>query len=192
MAAKTTRRLQSHNIEAKGRYLLRLDKYCSCHKIYQRFATLSDTETLVWDDVEKLDHDITCGMLHAEKLCLHLGKDSWSPVLKQARMQVEIFKLLLSTARTKRDYSNRITKLIGQYEDELVLPETTEDQIPTIQVSLRRAQRELRAVVKEATHARQEFLLRNQTSATISSNPTEALKWRNIMKAEKSKECTAN
>jgi hypothetical protein len=72
-------------------------------------------------------------------------------------------------------------------EDELVLPATTEDQIPTIQVSLRRAQPELQAVVKEATHARQEFLLHKQTSATISSNPTEALKWRNIMKAEEIK-----
>jgi hypothetical protein len=139
MAAKTYRRLQSNNIQAKGGYLLRLDKYCSYHKIYQRFATLSDTKTPVWDDIEKLDQDNTWGMLHAEKHCRYLGKDSWSPPLKQARMQDEIFKLLLSTARTKRDYSNRITKLIGQYENEIVLPEMTEDQIPIIQVSLRRA-----------------------------------------------------
>jgi hypothetical protein len=42
-------------------------------------ALLQEPDHPDWPEVEKLDHDITCAMLSAEKHCRYLGHDQWSP-----------------------------------------------------------------------------------------------------------------
>lgn len=181
--SKSFRRLQSKNLQAKGRYLLTLDKYLAKHKVYSRLADLQKQDTIQWRLANKLDNDITRGMLAAEKSCRYLGKDPWSPKLKKARLKVEILKLSLSMAKSQRDYRVRIEKLQGLYGDLMEIPNRTED----INKSLRLAQSELNAVLKTSLDDRKKFLQTKQTAAAIASDPKEALKWRNIQKSEEIK-----
>jgi hypothetical protein len=69
MASKNLRRLQSHNLAAKGAYLLSLDKYCADHKIFKKLHELEIQEDVNWQALKTLDQVITRGMLHAEKSC---------------------------------------------------------------------------------------------------------------------------
>ena len=119
-------------------------------------------------------------MLHAEKQCRFLGRDPWSPRLKQARLKVEIYKLSLSQARTQTDYSTQITKLLATHTELLDLPTL----IPDIKPLLKLAQLELRATLKQASHERQKFLQTKQTAAASSQDPKEIAKWKHIQKAE--------
>jgi hypothetical protein len=96
MASKNLRRLQSHNLAAKGAYLLSLDKYCTVHKVFTKIHELELQEAINWKALETLDQVITRGMLHAEKSCCFCGQDPWSPKLSKACMKVEILKLAMS------------------------------------------------------------------------------------------------
>jgi hypothetical protein len=113
MASNNLCRLQSHNLAAKGAYLLSLDKYCMDHKVFKKLHELEIQEEVNWQALEALDQVITRGMLHAEKSCRFCGQDPWSPKLSKARMKVEILKLAMSMARTNRDYRQRIDKVVG-------------------------------------------------------------------------------
>jgi hypothetical protein len=69
LAAKATRRLQSKNLVVKGNCLLRVKEYCDKHSIFKRMAKIQDQDHPDWRDIEKLDRDITCAMLLAERHC---------------------------------------------------------------------------------------------------------------------------
>jgi hypothetical protein len=146
MAPKATRRLHSHNIEAKGRYLMQLLKYCKKHKVFTRLINFEETKPLVWSAVNTLDMVITRGMLHAEKHCRYRGCDPWSPVLKKAKVKVEIYKLALGMAKTKKDLRRQIDQLVGLYGNLLEIP----DPIPEVQVALQKAQKELKTSLQSA------------------------------------------
>ena len=180
ISSKSTRRLQTSNLEANGMYLLSLHAYFDRHKIFKRLSALEEQKEVDGPKAEKLDRDITRGMLHSEKHCRYRGQDPWSPKLKKARMKVEIFKLNLSMTRTKRDYQARIDKLVNEYSDTIELPET----IASMKISLRTAQSELRVVLKAAIVERKKFLQEKQIAATISNDSKEILKWKNQQKAE--------
>jgi hypothetical protein len=122
-------------------------------------------------------------MMSAKKHCRYLGPDQWSPLLKQARLKVEIYKLAISMARTEVDSRIRIDKLIGIYGNLLEIP----NSVDKIQRFLRVAQLELKAVILDASASRRKFLQAKQTDATIASNPKEALKWKNIQRTEEIK-----
>jgi hypothetical protein len=64
MASKNLCRLQSHNLAAKGAYLLSLDKYCADHKVFKKIQELEMQEDVNWQALEALDRVITRGMLH--------------------------------------------------------------------------------------------------------------------------------
>jgi hypothetical protein len=183
MAAKNLRRLQSHNLAAKGAYLLSLNKYCLDHKVFKKLQELETQEEMNWPAIETLDRVITHGMLHDEKSCRFRGQDPWSPKLSKARMKVEILKLAMSMARTKRDYRQRIDKLLGEYGDLLEIP----NLIPEVQTALRLSQKELRVVLQNAANEQKEYLQSKQSAAVISSDPAAALKWRNLQRAEEIK-----
>jgi exonuclease III len=147
LASKSTRRLQSRNLVAKGNYLLRVKEYCDKHNVFKRLDSLQTQSHPEWNDVEKLDRDVTCAMMSAEKHCRYLGPDQWSPLLKQARLKVEIYKLAICMARTEVDSRTRIDKLIGVYGDLLEIP----NAVDKIQRFLRVAQLELKAVILDAS-----------------------------------------
>jgi hypothetical protein len=183
LATTATRRLQSKNLQAKGAYLLRIQKYCKDHTVHQRLAALELDEDLDWSKVESLDRDVTRGMLSAESHCRYRGCDKWSPALKKARMKVEILKLALSMNRTRKDCRLRIDKLQGQLGELMEIP----DSVTRLQAALRLAQRELQAFLLEAAAERKKFLQEKETAATIASDPQAALKWKNLQRAEKIK-----
>ena len=180
MAPKSVRKLQSHRLQAKGNYILSLHEYCIKHNVFDRLHRLESVDFPSWSLANKLDRDITRGMLHAEKQCRQVGKDPWSPSLKKARIKVEIFKLSLSMHKHHRDYSSQISRLVTSYVDLIEVPDT----VDSIKASLTQAQKELRSVLKSATSERKKFIQDKQRAATIASNPKEALKWRNLQKSE--------
>ena len=180
MAPKAVRKLQSHRLQAKGNYITLFHEYCVKHRVFDRITKLQATEFPIWSQANKLDRDITRGMLHAEKQCRQVGRDPWSPKLKKARLKVEIFKLALSMHRNGIDYSQQIERAIVNFVDLIEVPATLEE----IKISLSHAQRELRTVLTTATEERKKFLQAQQRAAVIASDPKEALKWRNIQKAE--------
>jgi hypothetical protein len=96
---------------------------------------------------------------------------------------VEIYKLSLSMARTEFDFRKRIDMLLGEYGEALEIP----NLVNKIQRFLRVAQLELKAVLLDAETARKKFLQTRQTEAAIASDPKEALKWKNIQRAEEIK-----
>ena len=183
MLNKSFRRLQSTNIEAKGEYIIRLHEYFDKHSIFERLSYLEDQDAPRWRDAEKLDRDITRGMLQAEKHCRHRGQDPWSPKLKKARMKVEILKLTMSMAKTRRDYCSCIDHLVGIYSDPIGIP----NAVTQLNVVLRAAQNDLKAMLKVATDERRKFLQDKHSAATISGNTKEATKWKNHQKAEEIK-----
>ena len=77
MLNKSFGRLQFTKLKAKGEYIIRLHAYFDKHNIFERLSILEDQDALHWRDAEKLDRDITRGMLLAKKHCWHQGQDPW-------------------------------------------------------------------------------------------------------------------
>jgi hypothetical protein len=55
MAAKAARRLLSPNLMAKGKYLLRMQKYYDDHKILERLQSLERQDSIDWKLADSLD-----------------------------------------------------------------------------------------------------------------------------------------
>ena len=68
MIPRSSRRLQSTNLEAKGEYLIRLHSYLDKHNVFKRLTDLEKADPPSWDKAEKLDKDITRGMLLSENI----------------------------------------------------------------------------------------------------------------------------
>jgi hypothetical protein len=66
------------------------------------------------------------------------------------------------------------------------------DKVKSIQIVFCLAQSELKAFLVEAATERKKFLQLRETAATIASNPKEALKWKNLQRAEKIKQYIAS
>ena len=183
VTAKQFRRLQSTNLEAKGEYLLRLCTYFDKHNVFKRLSDLEECETTDWRKAERLDKDITRGMIQSEKHCRHRGRDPWSLKLKKARLKVEILKLEMSMLKTRRDFRTRFDTLTDEYGELLDIPSTRLD----LNKELRNAQNELKALLKIAIDERRKFIQDKHTQAMISNDSKEATKWKNQQNADEIK-----
>ena len=69
-------------------------------------------------------------------------------------MKVKILKLKMSMLKTKRDYCFRIETLTGEYGEQFDIPNTQ----PSLNMALRVAQNELKALLKVAVEERRKFI----------------------------------
>jgi exonuclease III len=181
LVSHAQRRFLSKHRPSVTKYIEELHKYSIDHNILARLGKLSDNPNPLI--AEKIDRDITRGMLIAESRCRHPGSDPWSPVLKEPRLLVDIFKHALSMVRIGVESRYKLQRLLSQYAIPIDVPDTQAD----IQSALRIAQTKLRTVQKEAAEHRKSFLLKRASEAAMLQQAVPLQAAKRLAKAEEMK-----
>jgi hypothetical protein len=155
------RRLVSKHRPLATKYIEELHKYSTAHNILERLGKLTDNPDP--SITEKIDRDITRGMLIAESRCRHPGSDPWSPALKEARLLVDLLKHAFSMVRIGLESRYKLQRLLTKYAIPIDVPDTKAD----IQSALQISQNKLRTVQKEAAEHRKNFLLKRACEADM-------------------------
>ena len=127
------------------RYLTLMDKYLVDHNMIERAQQLATHDR---DDkfAEKFDHDMTIGLLAAESACKNFHRSPWSIQLHSAMTKKYILLRRLSHFLTGRDMHDPIARL----QAKLVSPVPLPSSLQLTKVALQEAQRDCRAVVRQA------------------------------------------
>jgi len=136
------------------------------HQIASRIETLLNIPTFTEREhktLERLDLEITEILIKADKKCQKYNRYPWSPALHQAYLLHRYWNVRLSQAKTKRDYSVTLQRIIDQLQSP---PETT----GTISSNLRKAQKQLKIIQKQAVTKRDEFLQSLQQTAETTND----------------------
>jgi hypothetical protein len=121
-----------------------MHKYFQEHLVLQR---LKDIKAKVdHSSAEKIYHDITRAMLHAELKCNSFNRLPWSHNLHVTMTTLYILKMQLTGLRTARNMQTQIAHRQLQLIEPVVLPDTLHDT----NRALRNARRCCRQVAKEA------------------------------------------
>jgi hypothetical protein len=175
------RRLQAKHRPSVSKYVDTLHEYCVDHNVFERLHKLQQDPDGI--KAESIDRDITQGMLVAERRCRRPGKDPWSPLLKEARLLVDIFRHALSMVRIGLESRYKLQCLVTLYAIPVDVPDTQADLIKALQS----AQSKLRSVQKEAANQRRSYLLKRACEAQMLQQAILLKAAKQIAKAEEMK-----
>jgi hypothetical protein len=178
IAPHVQRRLVSKHRPSATKYIEKLHKYSTDHNILEQLGKLTDNPDPLL--AEKIDRDITRGMLVAKSCCRHPGSDPWSPALKEARLLIDIFKHALSMVQIGLESRCKLQRLLTKYAIPIDVPDTKAD----IQSALRIAQNKLCIVQKEAAEHRKNFLLKRACKADMLQQAIPLQAAKRLAKAE--------
>jgi hypothetical protein len=152
-----SRLIHSASPKERIRFLQELDYHYAAQNLYERLTKLwGKTEWNHEDEIEfnKCDWQHIQGMLAAEKKTCRVKTHAWSPKYSNAVEQRNFWKIILTLKRhhTKPDAKTLAWARALEIENVELLT------IPQINTNLRKAQRTLREVQKEAIQLREEHL----------------------------------
>ena len=189
--AKTTDRgIQSSdsiNVEKFFTHLTKLWKeYDITNKLEQATKSTDNKQTLQLK-LNEVDSAVTKAILTAEKKTKRRERPPWSPALKQASLQVRFYKLYLNQLQTTNNMSEAISHTIASMDtnDPIHEPSTKEE----CQRYLRRAQKRLKKIRRNAQEKRKEHLDMLVQKYNLSNDQDKARIIKRIQKAEATKRC---
>jgi len=152
--------------------------------LLERKDQFTKADRMLMDDIDRALTDI---LVRADRKCRKLNKYPWSPALHKAYLIHRYWKLKKSAKVTERDYEEtyqRIRTIVGE---EALLQAPTE----TINVKIRQARNKLRAIRREATNKRKQFLNDLATAAKHSKNKNQQKLILGLKQAEENRRCFA-
>jgi hypothetical protein len=171
------RDLHSSDHKPTAKYRDSLMKDFVDHNVEERVAAINSklqiAQTCTDDDavqINAIDRDISRGMTAAVQKCKSKHRHPWSPILKKLQQTVYYWKSWLTEILTKKWLNSqrvRILKII-----DLPSPPTECPAKASVQTALRKAQKALRAAVREAPEIRQTFLVQRADTEAAARNGT--------------------
>ncbi|KAL7559678.1 hypothetical protein ACA910_002387 [Epithemia clementina (nom. ined.)] len=164
------RLLHSNNPTHVRKYRSALHQYCEDHAIYHRatrletkmqtksFPLVAKDEAYLTQQLDKIQNDITCGMLAAEKKCGATGRHPWSPILVQARQKLLYWGLWRLELRLHRDFSLQRTAIQQKIQWTTIPHFTRPPTLNTIKKLQSEARLQVRSCEKKAQALRDDFL----------------------------------
>jgi hypothetical protein len=165
----TARKLQRAMPKEREIFIQETHRYLENNNIYQRLRQLQEGEKDGWSEsdiqeYETCDQHLIHGMLTAEKRTRKLHVTSWSPTFGAAVSKKSFWKIALSL-KINHTYPN---KEFLNWAESLGIPDIKGMDITTIKRNYREAQKELRAVEKQAESLRETHLKSMLTAAELS------------------------
>jgi hypothetical protein len=130
-------------------FIEEVHRYLDNQNIYNRLQALKTTET--WTESEIAEYNscddiIIHGMLIAEKRARKIKTMAWSPIFGTAVQKKLFWKIALSLKQNCKRPNDKII----QWAESLSIDEFTTLDMAAIQTNLRKAQKELREIEKQA------------------------------------------
>jgi len=137
-----TRGVYSNDMPTVREFNDRVAEECEAAQLFQRTHKLFCQYTLSPADhhkLETIDQLLTQILTTNDQRCKKYGHVPWSPTLRRIYLTHRYWKIKLSEARTKRDFSTALARIIDK------LPESPENG-KTISANLRAIRRQLRDI----------------------------------------------
>ena len=190
LSTPTTRGLQSTNIIQSEKFLQFLSKYWKAYNIDKRIDQATNpkqTKQQLRILLNEIDDDITQAILKAEKKTKLRERPPWSPELKEASLKVKYFKLILRKLTTNIDQSIAIQNTLSRMHKTEKLPSPVNRT--ECQVHLRKAQKKLRQIRKQAQEKRTQYLDMLISKYELTGQQEKQAIINRIRKAEATKRC---
>jgi hypothetical protein len=168
-------------------FIEEVHRYLDNQNIYNRLQALKTTET--WTESEIADYNscdeiIIHGMLIAEKRARKIKTTAWSPIFGTAVQKKSFWKIALSLKRNRKRPNDKIL----HWAESLGIDEFTTLDMAAIQTNLRKAQKELREIEKQADALREQHLRNLLTKSELEGDePSIQRRLRIIIRAQKQK-----
>ena len=156
-------------------------------RVIERAIELSHQTHPNHEKAEAIDRDMTALLLAAAKRIKKYRSPPWVEELHHARRRVRIWKVHLRAHRQQ----TKVPQSIEELYNSMTKDETTPTTATESQTLLRKAQQDVRTIVKDAVHRQWEELQRRAqeyASATNADNRSLAQAMRNIRKKEEIQE----
>ena len=190
LSTPTQRCIKSGNDQQQQQFLQHLTEYWKKFDIANRLkqaTQIIDNQPKLRKMLNDIDSDVTTAMLQSEKKTQQRQRAPWSPELQYASLQVKFYKLHLTQARQKMDLSKAI-----QHTTTLMHNNATPSTPSTLQECqrlLRRAQKTLRRIRRQALEKRTEHLETLAAKYKFSGESDKAKIIKRIQKAEAIARC---
>ena len=134
-------------------------------------------------EVDEIDEIITTGMLQAEKLIrFHRGNHTWSPILVNAILDVQLWKITLSITLNKQPRQKAIDNIITCMTHYNHTPENMHcKNIKLISKYLRYSTKQLKDIKRDAANHRETHLTQLTDEESILGNIKHARYLRNLI-----------
>jgi hypothetical protein len=116
--------------------------------------------------LEKLDRNITKGMLEAEEQCRIHHREPWSKEVNEVMTTANILRIQLSSIRNNLDCTKQIEQKQALLINKIKLPQTVEEA----SIALRTAQKNCRTLIKERS-TKKTTIDEEQEAAFVAMNP---------------------
>jgi hypothetical protein len=116
--------------------------------------------------LEKLDRNITKGMLEAEEQCRIHHREPWSKEVNEVMTTANILRIQLSSIRNNLDCTKQIEQKQALLINKIILPITVE----TATIAPRKAQKNCRTLIKERS-TKKTMIDEEQEAAFVAMNP---------------------
>ena len=151
LATYVQRQLQASNINQTTQYLREKHAQLTAKDAFKR------SERLLMPGnrhrfAERLDRDLVNISLAAEKHTARYAQPMWSVKLDKARKKVSVLKRILTMYRTQMDLSSQLQPLIQQMQESFLYPSNAQE----CSQYLRKAQAEVKSIIKEHYQTREE------------------------------------
>ena len=181
--ARASRRLRSCDPKLCDDYLGLLIKYLDDHKVEQRLTSLErDAPYLSSSEVkiryDKIDRDVTRGMIHAEKQSGNSGgKYKWSPLLRESGLRTRYWRLRLLELENKFPKTIALAKLRDKLKRfDIVLDDDGSQDLDIVKARWRAALKSLRIVRDDDDKHRENHLLDLLNDYESVTKPSDEIK----------------
>ena len=181
------RTFEASSPAAVTKYLDIATDFLDKRRVIERALELSRQTHPNHERAEAIDRDMTALLLAAAKKIKKYRSPPWVEELHHARRRVRIWKVHLRAHQQQTKVPKSIEELYNSMTKDEVIPTTAKE----CQTLLRKAQRDIRTIVKDAVRRRREELQRRAqeyASATNADDRSLAQAMRNIRKKEEIQE----
>jgi hypothetical protein len=184
------RKMTAENPKTNMIYQEKLDEHLSSNNVYRKLSQLeSEYESIELNEFElradSIDRMITQGMLAAETACARNHQRPYSPVLCKARHRVHYWSIRLRALRNHNHANTALTSIARKAGIE-------HDQKPlsmsNVSTSLRKAQKDLKKLVKQAPALREIHMEELASAYAILEQKEKASIIKRIMRAEQQRQ----
>jgi len=162
---------------------------CNQHQLAERIThlqTLPALDKTHLDELESIDAQLTKILIKADKHCKPPHPDPWSPELDQAYLRHRLWTITLSAEHNQRNMSDITDAIRARLRPST---EDAEDSTRSTLANLRRAQKQLRRVKREADKLRKEHLEKLLNEAKAANRKKKSAILKHLIQAEQNRRC---